>query len=223
MGRTKYSDEERDQILVSFIRATREILDEEGIENISIRKIAGLTGLNSATMYLYFPNADVLVTMASMSYLEKYCRTLAADMPRMNTNRSAFLHTWEVFTQYAFAQPKIFYHIFFSPHTVPLNEIVDEYYRLFPGQLSNIQGNVYEMLHSGSLSERCWAVFWPLAEELGIDREEAELINSLMICYFRTLLEERCQDAEGMLKSAQLSQRMHDALEFLLRQGEKKP
>lgn len=221
MGRTKYTEEERDQILITFIRAAREILDAEGIEKISIRKIAGLTGLNSATMYLYFPNADVLVTMASMSYLEKYCRTLAADMPLMNTHRAAFLHTWEVFSSYAFAQPKVFYHIFFSPHTVPLNKIVDEYYRLFPGQLSNIQGNVYEMLHSGSLAERSWKVLWPLAEELGISHEEAEIINTMTLCYFRELLEERCRDAEGMLKSAQLTQKMNGALEFLLRQSEK--
>ena len=220
MGRTKYSEEERDHILISFIRAAREILDAEGIESISIRKIAGLTGLNSATMYLYFPNVDVLVTMACMGYLEKYCRTLAADMQLMESNRDAFLHTWEVFCKYAFDQPKVFRHIFFSPHTVPLNEIVDEYYRLFPGQLSNIRGNVYEMLHCGSLPERCWKVLWPLAEELGIGRKEAELINDLSLCYFRSLLEERCQDADGMLKSAQLSQKMHDALEFLLRQGE---
>ncbi len=217
MGRTKYTGEERDQILITFIRAAREILDSEGIEKISIRKIAALTGLNSATMYLYFPNADVLITMASMSYLEKYCRTLAADMPLMATNRDAFFHTWDVFSQYAFAQPQIFYHVFYGEHTVPLTEIVDEYYRLFPGQLSNIQGTVYEMLHSGTILERSWAVLWPLAEEQGLSEKEAGILNEVITGYFRGLLEERCRDADGLVKSEQLTQRLHETLDFLLR------
>ncbi len=221
MGRTKYTETERDQILITFIRAAREIIDAEGIDKVSIRKIAGLTGLNSATMYLYFPNADALVTMASMSYLEKYCRTLAADMPLMATARSAFLHTWEVFSQYAFTYPKIFYHIFYTPHAVPLSEIVDEYYRLFPGQLENIGGNVLEMLHGGTLEERSWHVLRPLMEEQNMPEEDAQLINAMTLCYFRELLEERCREAEGLLKSAQLSKKLSEALNFLLRQAEK--
>ena len=80
MGRTKYTEEERGKIMTQFIRAAREIIDSEGIEKISIRKIAELTGMNSATMYLYFPDADVLTTMALMSYLENYCRALASTI-----------------------------------------------------------------------------------------------------------------------------------------------
>lgn len=216
MGRTKYTEEERDQILISFIRAAREILDEEGIEKISIRKIAALTGLNSATMYLYFPNADVLITMASMSYLEKYCRTLAADMPLMSTNRDAFFHSWDVFSRFAFEQPEIFSHIFYEQHAVPLNDIVEEYYRLFPDQLSDIQGNVYDMLRSGSLAERGWMVLQPLTHELGISDRDARIINEMSICYFRSLLEERCREGEGQTDSEKLTRRMRDALELLL-------
>ena len=85
MGRMKYTEEERSRIMISFIQATRKIIDTEGIDQVSIRKIANQTGMNSATMYLYFSNADVLITMASMGYLEKYCRTLAADMAKMTS------------------------------------------------------------------------------------------------------------------------------------------
>ncbi|MBR3585640.1 MAG: TetR/AcrR family transcriptional regulator, partial [Oscillospiraceae bacterium] len=138
MGRTRYTDEERGRIMTTFIRAAREIIDAEGIDNISIRKIASLTGMNSATMYLYFPDSDVLTTMALMGYLEKYCRALAADMPQMKTPEDALFHSWEVFCRYAFANPCAFQHIFFCRHTFPLAEIIDRYYQLFPDQLKNI-------------------------------------------------------------------------------------
>ena len=93
MGRMKYTEEERSRIMISFIQATRKIIDTEGIDQVSIRKIANQTGMNSATMYLYFSNADVLITMASMGYLEKYCRTLAADMTKMTTPEEVLRHT----------------------------------------------------------------------------------------------------------------------------------
>jgi len=216
MGRTKYTEAERDQILVSFIRAAREIMDAEGIEKISIRKIAALTGFNSATMYLYFPNADVLITMASMSYLEEYCRTLAADMPLMRTSRDAFFHSWEVFSRFAFAQPKIFFHIFYEEHTVPLDEIVEEYYRLFPDQLRDIDGIVYDMLRGGTLADRSWTILLPLTKELGISESDARTINEMAIAYFRSLLEKCCRDDAGQIQNEDLIEKLQTALAFLL-------
>ena len=206
--------------MTTFIRAAREIIDAEGIDNISIRKIASLTGMNSATMYLYFPDSDVLTTMALMGYLEKYCRALAADMPQMKTPEDALFHSWEVFCRYAFANPCAFQHIFFCRHTVPLAEIIDRYYQLFPDQLKNISGNVLDMLREGSIEDRSWKVLWPVAQERGFSEDQARIINEMIIAYFRDLLEERCGESDGLLKSVQLSDKMKHAIRLLLRSKE---
>lgn len=216
MGRPKYSDQERDQILVTFIRAAREIIQDEGIEKLSIRKVANITGLNSATMYLYFPNADALTTMACMSYLEKYCRTLAADMPLMQSNRDAFVHSWEIFSQYAFVDPQVFRHLFYTEHSFSMEETIDTYYRLFPHQLDDISDMMVEMLHAGSIEERSMRVLTPLAEELGFSKERTEMINELVVCYFRQLLEERCLNTDSMVLSEQLTAKLMRVLRFLL-------
>ena len=216
MGRTKYTEEERARIMTMFIRAAREIIDADGIDNLSIRKIAALTGMNSATMYLYFPDSDVLTTMALMGYLEKYCRSLAADMPQMKTPEDALFHSWEVFCQYAFANPDVFRHIFFCRHTVPLGEIIDRYYQLFPEQLKNIRGNVLDMLREGSIEDRSWKVLWPVAMERGMTEQDARVINDMLVSYFRFLLEERLGESEGMLKSTELSEKLKSALSILI-------
>ena len=216
MGRPKYSTQERDQILISFIRAARGIIQDEGIDKVSIRKVANLTGLNSATMYLYFPNADALITMACMSYLEKYCRTLAADMPLMQSNRDAFVHSWEVFSQYAFADPQIFRHLFYTEHSFDMGEVIDTYYRLFPHQLDDISDNIVDMLHAGSIESRSMRVLSPLAEEMHFSGERMELVNELIVCYFRQLLEERCQNTDSMVLSEQLTAKLMRVLRFLL-------
>ena len=202
--------------MTQFIRAAREIIDSEGIEKISIRKIAELTGMNSATMYLYFPDADVLTTMALMSYLENYCRALAVDLPQMKTPEDLLFYSWEIFSQYAFQNPKVFYHIFFYKHTMDMNEIVERYYKLFPEQLKNIQGDVLDMLREGNLTDRSWKVLWPVARERGMSETQGRIINEMIIAYFRDLLEERCRESDGLLKSVKLAEKMKHALRLLL-------
>ena len=216
MGRMKYTEEERSRIMITFIRATRKIIDTEGIRQVSIRKIANLTGMNSATMYLYFPDSDVLITMASMGYLERYCRTLAADMAKMTAPEEVLRHTWDVFCRYAFEFPDIFYHIFFAQHSVSLTEIIDDYYGLFPEQLHNISGPILDMLHEGLLSERSWKVLWPVAMERGMTEQDARIINDMLVSYSRFLLEERLGESEGMLKSTELSEKLKSALSILI-------
>ena len=38
-----------------FIEAASQIIEEEGMEGVTIRKVADIAGYNSATMYNYFP------------------------------------------------------------------------------------------------------------------------------------------------------------------------
>lgn len=216
MGRMKYTEEERSRIMITFIRATRKIIDTEGIRQVSIRKIANLTGMNSATMYLYFPDSDVLITMASMGYLERYCRTLAADMAKMTAPEDVLRHTWDVFCRYAFEFPDIFYHIFFAQHSVSLTEIIDDYYGLFPEQLHNISGPILDMMQEGPLSERSWKLLWPVAKERGMTEQDARIINDMLVSYSRFLLEERLGESEGMLKSTELSEKLKTALSILI-------
>ncbi|MCR5090889.1 MAG: TetR/AcrR family transcriptional regulator [Oscillospiraceae bacterium] len=216
MGRLKYTEEERKQIMITFIRAAKQVIDREGIKQISIRKIASLTGMNSATMYLYFPNVDVLLTMASLGYLENYCRTLAEDMAEMKSPEDILEHTWDVFCHYAFEYPDIFYHIFYEDLPSSLTSIIDDYYRLFPEHLHNIDGPVLEMLREGPLTERSWKVLWPVVSKQGIPEANARVANDMLVAYFRTLLETRRKTAETEIASGELINKMNRALELVL-------
>ena len=216
MGRMKYTEKQRSQIMISFIRATREVIDTEGLGQVSIRKIADRTGMNSATLYLYFSNVDALITMASLSYLENYCRTLADDNQKMKTPEEILMHTWDVFCGYAFENPAVFYHIFYADDKVSLTDIVDEYYRLFPEHLQDIEGPVLDMLREGPLTERSWNVFWPVARERGISEENARMANDMLVAYFRVLLEMRQKNTETAPDSVRLNENMKRALELLL-------
>lgn len=201
-------------MVTNFIRATREVIDMEGIDRVSIRRVAAQAGFNSATMYLYFKDADELVTLASMSYLENYCRTLAADLPRMRAPLDIYLYTWRLFCQYAFAHPEVFYRLFYTQHRIPLEETIQRYYQIYPYQLDNISGEMSEVLHSGAMESRNRKLLLPLEEQGLIRPEHLGMINILTIGYFRWLLEE-CARTDPLGRRGQTEQFL-TAIRFLL-------
>lgn len=189
MGRIKYSAEARKKIIASFVEATADIISEEGLGAVSIRKVASRAGYSSATMYLYFKDLDELTTMSSISYLRDYLSELAADVEQMQDPESAYLHTWELFCKSSFNNAPIFLHLYFKEHNAPLSDIIKAYYSVFPSELDKISGSVLSMLLAGDLYERTNKVLEPYAAELGYSTEESQLINEVTIGYYRTLLE----------------------------------
>lgn len=216
MGRTKYSEAERDKIIVMFISAAREIIETEGIKKITVRKVADLAGCNSSLLYFYFHDVDELVTMSSMSYLEKYTRSLVADLKKLDNHYDIFLHTWEVFTVYALDNPEVFNQIFFCEHKVPLEKMIREYYRLFPAQLENVGDSVKDMLYQGTLIERNLDILRPLVTEDIIKADNLDMINDLMLSYFHEILRQRLASDGGLIECEKMRTRFMKVVEYLV-------
>lgn len=217
MSRAKYTEEERDAILINFIDKTKTIIESQGLEQVTTRRLAELTGYNSAKLYFYFRNLDELVTMSLLSNLEDYCCALASDGARMTDAYETLIHTWRLFCRFAFREPKAYYHIFFGRHETPIEDIIHEYYRLFPQQLEKLSGGVHDMLLQGSLTKRNLKVLEPLAEKGLLARDNLALVNDLMVLYFKELME-RCREnpPEYSVQCA-MTEDFINAAEFLLR------
>lgn len=192
MGRAKYTDAERKRVISGYIDAAREIIDEEGIENVSIRKVARKTRCNSATMYLYFKDLDELVTLSAISCLEDYCRALCASLPEHISSYDLYMRTWDFFCDYAFRNPRVYYQLFFSRHTRPLGELIEKYYAMFPEQIENADGSVRDMLLSGDLGDRNLKVLRLLADDGLLSEKDVNIVNDITVCYFRKFLEDAC-------------------------------
>ena len=70
-------EELRTQNMIRFIEAARELIDQEGLESLSIRKIAEKAGFHNSTIYLYFRDMDHLVMLATLKHFTDYSRSLA--------------------------------------------------------------------------------------------------------------------------------------------------
>ncbi len=218
MGRAKYSQEKRDEIVSSFVAATIDIMKNEGVDDVSIRRVSSRAGYSSATLYLYFEDLNELVSLASVFYLRNYVKEIAETGG--NANRSleeTYRYTWDVFTRHALNKPEIYLNLFYGPNSDSLDEMVREYYKLFPAELESIQAPLLGMLESGSLLQRNIAVLRPYGEELGLSGQEIELANEITVAYFRSLLERaRFMDLNDA-KKRELTDEFIEGAFFILR------
>lgn len=201
---------------IRFIEAAQELIEEEGLEKISIRKIADRAGFHNSTIYLYFEDVDELILLASLKYFNEYSKALSGLSRKKLPPREHFLSIWAFFAQTVFERPCIFYNFFFGKHRNNLTEIMTQYYDLFPQEKADYSPEIKDMYYGKTISERCMEILVPLAKEYPhIEKSDLDLINDVTVGYVKYLLEQKCQDPE--LSSSMLAGRLLDMLEYMIK------
>ena len=177
-----------------FIEATHKIIEEEGFEYITIRKVSDLAGYNSATIYNYFENLDHLICFASMKYLKEYSQSLSEYTKRSKNSIEKFLNIWEAFCIYSFKKPKVFYTLFFDKFSNSLKNIVQEYYEIFPDDLGEHYDGTLPMLLKQTLHDRNKAILLSCVEEGYIKEKDVDDLNEMIILIYQGMLERILKD-----------------------------
>ena len=125
--------EKRKRIMSYFINAAIELMEEDGIENLTIRKVADRAKYNSATLYHYFSKLDELELFASVKCLDEYIQETLIHKAKGKDFRDWYLAQWRCFCRHSFARPRIYNFLFFSPEgSQNLNEVFRRYYEIYP-------------------------------------------------------------------------------------------
>src|SRR6056297_2543377 len=95
-----------------FIDATADIIASDGVEKVTVRKVADLAGYNIATLYNYFKNLDHLISMASLKFIKPYTDDLPNYLKGCNNPLLRILRTWDCFCKHAYASPHIYKFVF---------------------------------------------------------------------------------------------------------------
>jgi AcrR family transcriptional regulator len=179
---------QKKRIMKYFIEAAYELLEEEGIEQFTARKVADLAGYNSATLYNYFENLDHLIGYAAMIYLKNYYAELDDFVAGTEDPKEIFLKTWTLFLRHSFEKPKIFRLIFFNSFKDQLKSRIETYFDIFPENFGEHRLDLIPMLREGDLKNRNMAI---MAQKLGaqIPPDQIEIVNDLIISVYRGQLE----------------------------------
>ena len=198
MARPPYRAEQRNQIFACFINAASELMENEGMESLTLRRVAKRAGYNSATLYNYFKDLDHLTVYASMKYFEDYNRNLARYLADEQDSFQRFLFMWRFFCASAFRHPHAYYNLFYGKYSGELTEIIHAYYEVFPEELGELDDSVLEMLTCGSLVERNRQMLQPVLEGASLSQEERESINEIILYCFKELLTQKIQMGDAL-------------------------
>ena len=188
----KATKEQRNKNLRSFVIATYKFIEEDNFNSIHIRSIAKNAGFHNSTIYTYFKDAEYLISLASVKFFEQYSHSPAELSDRNLSDKENFFEIWRFFCLNAFKYPEIYHNFFFGRHSDDLTSIFKEYYTIFPDEEYKHSSKTHSMYVGKNINIRCLDILKPL---IGLDgnrlsEENVTIANSLIIAYFKTLLEQ---------------------------------
>ena len=208
------------RVIMYFIEATQELILNEGIENLSIKKIADTAGYNTATIYNYFEDLEELILYSSIDYLKIYLKDLKSEI---NSNMKAiemYETIYKVFVHHSFEKPEIFHTLFFGKYSYKLEKIIKKYYEIFPDDITGQTDITKSVLVEGNIHNRDLPVIKQMIKEGSILEEEAPYIMEAIVRIHQSYLENILQQREKIsLEEHKI--KFFKIFDFLLKRNEK--
>jgi len=201
-----------------FIEATEKLIIEDGIDGLSIRKIATEAGYNSATIYNYFESLEILVLFASVRYLRDYVSDLKSNIKQDMTSLDIYRTIYKIFNKHSFSSPEIFYNIFFGKNSNKLTDIIRQYYEIFPDEIEGQAPSIKMMLTQGDIYKRDKPIMEMLVNEGIINKDKTDIIVELIVRTQESYLLDafNCKN-ESEIKL--LSEKFMDLFNYLIESG----
>ena len=174
-----------------YIEKAYEIIREEGIKAISIRRIAREMGCSSTCLYRYFKNLDELLFYAQMGFLNCYLEDLEKSEKKWKTVWDQHLGVWECYTRAAFKYPEAFDMIFLHENSKKLDTAVVEYYNMFPENLSGFKDHLKKMLETPGFYDRDFEMCMQCVNDGQISLENAKKMNHMVCTLYMGYLKDR--------------------------------
>ena len=106
-----------------FIRAAQTILESEGLEGISARKVAEKAGWSYATIYNYFKDINHLLWHCIPAYIADIHENIIASVGDEPDGLNQLLKAHKAYVQFFIERPKIYKLMFLSDFGPPPTEL----------------------------------------------------------------------------------------------------
>ena len=184
------------RVMMYFIEATQELILNEGIENLSIKKIADTAGYNTATIYNYFEDLEELILYSSIDYLKIYLKDLKSEIKSNMKAIEMYETIYKVFVHHSFEKPEIFHTLFFGKYSYKLEKIIKKDYEIFPDDITGQTDIKKSVLVEGNIHNRDLPVIKQMIKEGSILEEEAPYIMEAIVRIHQSYLENILQQRE---------------------------
>lgn len=172
-----------------FIEAASQIIEEEGLEAVTIRKVADIAGYNSATLYNYFENLDHLVFFSQLKILKIYVVHLTDYIKDAKNALEKYFLIWEFFCYHSFQDPEVYDTLFFKKFKQPMYHMMKEYYELFPEELEDHTEELDSMLLNQDLYTRNMSLLVNCMNEGFLPEDHLDELNEMALLIYQGMLQ----------------------------------
>lgn len=177
------------RMLQYFIEATQHIIERDGFDNVTIRKISEQAGYNSATIYNYYEDLEHLLQFACVEYLINYQNKLLKQIKDLKSPKDIYFATWTLFAQECYNHPKVFYQLFFSKHKNKIYKTFYRYVELFDISYDAVPPQkVFSFITLPDLVQRHIILLESLAQEGFIENVNISEKADMLIMIFESML-----------------------------------
>jgi len=120
------------RIIKLFVSSTIDIIEESGLEQVTVREVAKISGYNPATIYNYFDNSRQLIFFASLNFMKDYFKGIEKIIEQDQDPLDNYLNLWREFCRYSYQNPKIYYSIFGENIDESPKVLIEKYFKLYP-------------------------------------------------------------------------------------------
>lgn len=171
-----------------FINATVKVIEQEGIDRVTVRKVADVAGYTASTVYNYFDELSHLVFFASMRHLEDYNIHLESKLKEAKNPVEKYISTWEFFFEHSFKMPQTFNAVFMSNLGIDPKELIDRYYTIYSSNLEKFSEELKFIVLEHDMFERNRPMLEEAANEGYIKHEDVEFILGSSIFIWQGIL-----------------------------------
>ncbi len=142
-----------------ILRTARELLNEEGVEGLSMREVARRAGVTHQAPYHYFANRDAILAEVIADGFAELAASLAQanDLASDEGSRAAMLAAGQAYAGFALANPGVFWAMFHPDRrdAAEADSVVRAGKRAF-GELTRL----VRIVHGDDADEALAALYW---------------------------------------------------------------
>ncbi|WP_221569125.1 TetR/AcrR family transcriptional regulator [Alkalihalobacillus sp. TS-13] len=200
-----------------FLDAATQTIEEEGIDHVTIRKIAARAGFTSSTAYNYFKDLSHLKFFAAMRFTKDYIDELPSYMEKGTNTIEKWLYSWECFCKHSFKEPRIYSVIFMDDLGYSPEDLLGDYYKIYESELIGLPQEIKSIIMKHNFSKRS-ALFIQLAvEEEYLKQEDVELISDLTLMVWKGMMNTYLNNRSNFTKEEAAKQTIYFLSENIMR------
>ena len=178
----------KQRVMRYFIDAAREIINEEGIEGVTIRNVAGRAGYNSASLYNYFENLDMLIAYTCIDLISGWLWDLMHILEGKGDELDKYIWGWKRFFEEAMKNPAIYAYVFSTGKSKDIFKHINGYMDVFADEFENKPKSFVEMCMKDSLRGQEEVMIEPCIRDGFFKQEDAEKVYDIAMILHNGLI-----------------------------------